>query len=230
LAVFKHHLGEFIEGNFTVAISINLLDDLVHDFFIEVLTEAEHLLDLIGRNGTTAILVEHLECSLELVVAEQVLLVHGGNDKFGVVNGSGSISIDFVEHVINFLVGQTFTEVLRITVLDFLLGELTIAVDIHGSEDLVDLLLLVFGQELGGDESESGLLKFGVGVEALEVAESSHSDILRDSILLSLLGVLDPWVLQGLLGGWSLVLFLGKKLGNEVLTLVGDLGPNWISK
>jgi len=83
---------------------------------------------------------------------------------------------------------------------------------------------------LGSDESECGLLKFGVSVEALEVAESSHSDILRDGILLSLLGVLDPWVLQGLLGGWSLVLFLGEKLGNEVLSLVGDLGPNWISK
>jgi len=230
LAVFKHHFGEFIKGDFTVAIGINLLDDLVHDFFIEVLTEAEHLLDLIGRNGTTAILVEHLERSLELVVAEQVLLVHGSNDEFRVINGTTSISIDLVEHFIDLLVRETLTEVLSIAILDLFLGEFTIAVDVHGSEHLVDLLLLVFGQELGGDESESGLLKFGVSVEALEVAESAHCDVLGNRILLSLLGILDPWVLQGLLSRWSLFLLLGEKLSDEVLTLVGDLGPNWISK
>jgi Ca2+-binding EF-hand superfamily protein len=111
LAVLKHHLGELIERDFTIAVSINLLDDLVDDFFVEVLTETEDLLDLVGRDGTTAILIEHLESSLELVVAEQVLLVHGSNDEFRVINSSTSISIDLVEHLIDFFIGKTLTEV-----------------------------------------------------------------------------------------------------------------------
>ena len=230
MAVFEHHLGELIEGNFTVAISINLLDDLVHDFFIEVLPETEDLLDLVGRDGTTAVLIEHLEGSLQLVVAQQVLLVHGSNDEFRVINGPTSIGINLVEHFIDFFVGETLTEVFSITVLDLFFGEFTITVDVHGSEDLVNRLLLVFRQELGGDESESGLLKFGVSIEALEVAESSHSDILRNGILLSLGGILNPWVLQGLLSRWSLVLLFGEELSDEVLSLVGDLGPNRVSK
>ena len=83
---------------------------------------------------------------------------------------------------------------------------------------------------MGGDESESGLFEFGVSIEALEVAESSHSDILRNGILLSLGGILNPWVLQSLLSRWSLVLLFGEELSDEVLSLVGDLGPNRVSK
>ena len=194
------------------------------------MTETEDLLDLVCRDGTTAVLVEHLEGGLQLVVAEQVFLVHGSDDEFRVIDGSTSISIDLVEHFIDFFIGETLTEVFSITILDLFLGEFTIAVDVHGSEDLVDLLLLVLGQELGGDESESGLLKFGVSIEALEVAESSHSNILGNGIFLSLLGILNPRVLQGLLSRWSLILLFGEELSDEVLTLVRDLGPNWISK
>ena len=83
---------------------------------------------------------------------------------------------------------------------------------------------------MGGDESKSSLLKFRVGVEALEVAKSSHSDILRNGILLSLGGVQNPWMLQGLLSRWSFILLFGEELTDEILTLVGDLGPDWVSK
>jgi hypothetical protein len=47
---------------------------------------------------------------------------------------------------------------------------------------------------------------------------------------LSLGGVQNPWMLQGLLSGWSFILLFGEELTDEILTLVGDLGPDWVSK
>jgi hypothetical protein len=47
---------------------------------------------------------------------------------------------------------------------------------------------------------------------------------------LSLGGVQNPWMLQGLLSRWSFILLFGEELTDEILTLVGDLGPDWVSK
>ena len=36
----------------------------------------------------------------------------------------------------------------------------------------------------------------------------------------------DPWMFKCLFGTWSLVLVLGEKLGDEVLSIVRDIGPD----
>ena len=61
LDVFEHHLSEFIEGDLTITVGVNLSENLLDNFLVEVLAEGEHLLDLIHGNGTTTVLVEHLE-------------------------------------------------------------------------------------------------------------------------------------------------------------------------
>jgi hypothetical protein len=79
-------LGEFFVRNFSIAVSIDLLDDLLDHSFIKVLTEGENFLDLSNRDGTATIFIEHLEGSLELIVTQQVLFVQSGNNEFRVLN------------------------------------------------------------------------------------------------------------------------------------------------
>jgi hypothetical protein len=159
--VLEHHGGEFVVRDLTVTVLINLLDDLVDDVLVESLTERQHLLDLISRDGATAVLVEHLERSLKLVAGEHVLLVHGSDDELRVVNLAVAISIDAVEHLIDLLISQLLTEEFLVADLDLLLGELAVTVEVHGTEHLIDLLLLLLGQELSSDESVRGLLQLG---------------------------------------------------------------------
>jgi len=58
---------------------------------------------------------------------------------------------------------------LKISILNFFFGELTITVDVHGSENLIDGLFLWLAEELGSDESIGGLLQLGVGIEVLKI-------------------------------------------------------------
>jgi len=120
-----------------------LLDNLLDDFLVQVLSEGKYLLNLFGRDGTTTILVEHLESSVELVVGKDTLLVHCGNNKLGVVDFTTAISVALVEHIIDLFSGQRFSKVFGIAVHDLFFGELTITVDVHGTEDLVDIFLLL---------------------------------------------------------------------------------------
>jgi len=61
LDVLQHHSSELLVRNLTVAVLVNLLDDLLYYCFVQVLTKGEHLLDLVSGDGTTAVLVEHFE-------------------------------------------------------------------------------------------------------------------------------------------------------------------------
>jgi hypothetical protein len=80
------------------------------------------------------------------------------------------------------------------------------------------------------DKGVSGLLQFRVGIEALEVGQSVHGHIRGEVFVLELVGLNDPWVLQSLFGGWSLVLIECQKLGNKILGLFGNSSPDWVSK
>ena len=93
--------------------------------------------------------------------------------------------------------------------LDLVLLEFSISIKIHGSEDLVDLLLLLLREKLTGNESIGGLLKLGLGIEVLEVGKSTDGHLTADLALGLFGGYLDPWMLQSLFGGWSLFLVLG---------------------
>lgn len=142
--VLEHHGGELLVGDLTVTVGVDLGDDLGHDSLVEGLAEGEHLLELVCRDGATAVLVEHLERSVELVVAEQALLVHGGDHELGVVDLAVAVSINLSKHFVDLLVGETLAEVLCVSILYLLLRELAVAVDVHCSEHFVNVLLLLF--------------------------------------------------------------------------------------
>ena len=193
LDVLEHHFGELVKGNLTVTIGIDLLDDVVDDCLLKILTKGKDLLDLISGDGTTTIFIEHLERRLELVVGEEVLLVHGGNHEFGVINSTTAIDIDLIEHLIDFLVGHGLTEVLEISIFDLLLVELTVTVGIHGSEHFIDAFSFLLGEELTGNESKSCLLELGLSIELTEVGKCGHTTFFGDSFFLLVSGLLNPW-------------------------------------
>lgn len=226
LDVLQHHGSKLFVRNLTVSVLVDLLDDLLHDGLFKMLTKGKHLLDLIRRDGTSAILVEHLERSVEFVVAEEILLIHGGDHELRVVDLTIAVRIDLCKHFIDLLVGQVLAEVIRVPVFNFILGKFSVTISIHGTEDLVNVFLLLLGQELGGDESVSGLLQLRLRVEVLEVLKGTHSHVSVQVGLLQLIHFLDPRVLKGLLGGRTLILIFCEQLCDEVFGLVRHLTPD----
>ena len=68
--VLEHHLSELVVRDLAIAVLVDLLDDRVDDGLVQSLSEGKDLLDLVSRDGTTAVLVEHLEGGLQLVRGE----------------------------------------------------------------------------------------------------------------------------------------------------------------
>jgi len=159
LDVLEHHLGELVEGDLTITIGVNLVDDLLNDGLIKVLTEGKDLFDFINGDRSTTVLVEHLEGRLKFVIAQQVLFIHSGNNELRVIDGTTSVGVNLIKHFIDFSIVEGSSEVFGVSSLDFILGEFTVAIEIHGSEDSIDLLFLLLGQKLTSNESEGGLLQ-----------------------------------------------------------------------
>lgn len=67
LDVLVHHNSKLLERDLTISILVNLLDNAVDDGLVQGLSEREDSLDLVSRDGTTSVLVEHLESALKLV-------------------------------------------------------------------------------------------------------------------------------------------------------------------
>lgn len=169
LDVLEHHLRELLVRDFAVPVRVDLLDDLLDHGLIQVLAEGKHLLDLLDGDGAATIFVEHFEGRLQLVVAQQVLLVQRCDNELRVLDLAGAVGVDLLEQLVDFLVGELSAEELGISFLDLVLLELAVAVQVHGSEHLVDLLLLLLGQQLRGDEGVRGLLQFRRGIEVLQI-------------------------------------------------------------
>lgn len=177
LDVLEHHGSELVVGDLTVTVLVDLLDDHVDDVFVEVLSEREHLLYLVGRYGTTTVLVEHLESRLQFVIAQQVLLVHRGYHEFRVVDFSTAVSINLCKHLIDLFVRQSLSEELSVTVFDFLFGEFTISVHVHGSEHFIDVRLFLLRQKLGSNECVGCLLELRRSIEVLQILQRAHCDL-----------------------------------------------------
>jgi len=69
IGVLEHHGGKLLVGDLSIAVGINLIDDLLDNSLVQVLSEGKHLLDLVRGDGTTAVLVKHLESRVQFVVA-----------------------------------------------------------------------------------------------------------------------------------------------------------------
>lgn len=99
-----HHYFELIELDRTVAVLVHLLDDLSPDLLLDGSAADENLLDLVGRDGATAILVEEAEGCPELLLGEQLLLIDGRHDPLAVIDVARLVHVDLREDLLNHVV------------------------------------------------------------------------------------------------------------------------------
>ena len=140
----SHHHDELLELDLSVTVLINLLDDGVDGLQAERVgsTKAQNLSYLISRDGALAVLVEHLEGSLEFLLGSDGRLVSSGDNKLSVLDKARVVRIDGLEHLLYFLVGHYSSVVLKISYLDLFHGELSVTVGVKGLEDILKLVAL----------------------------------------------------------------------------------------
>lgn len=225
----SHHGDELLELNFTVTVLVDLFDNAVDGLDAERIsaTEAENLADLVSGDDTRAVLVEHAESGVELLLRGEAALACGSNYELGVVDEAAVVGVDSAEHFLDFRVGHNSTVVLQVALLDLLHGELTIAVLIEGPEDLGEVVTLLLAHELRGDESIGGLLECNVGLEFAEVVKGVDGERLVD---LKGSELCEPRVLEGLLSGRSLFTSVSQERADERLGVVRDLLPSAVLK
>jgi len=83
---------------------------------------------------------------------------------------------------------------------------------------------------LRSDESVSGLLQLGVGIEVLQVCKGVQSNISLEIGSGQLVCFNNPRMSQSLGGSRSFVLIKSQKLSNEIFSSSGDRSPDWIGK
>ena len=86
--------------------------------------------------------------------------------KLGVVNEATVISVNSLEHLLDFLVRHNPSIVFKITGLDFLHIKFTVTISIECLKDLGEVVTFLLAHELRGDESVGGLFKGHIAVEA----------------------------------------------------------------
>ena len=220
-----HHGDELLKLDLAIAILVNLLDNCVDGFSAERVraTEAENLADLVGGDDARAVLVEHAEGGMQLLLGGEAALAGCRHNEFGVVDEAAIVGVDGAEHLLNFLVGHDTAVVLQVSLLDFLHGELAVAVLVEGPEDLGQVVTLLLAHELRGDEGVGGLLEGNIRLEFAKVVEGVDGERLVD---LEGGKFSKPSVLEGLLSRRSLFSSVREEGADEALGVVRDLLPS----
>merc|ERR1712032_123089 len=91
-----HHFDELLERDLSISILVDLLDDRIDGSFAELISSSERkdLLDFVGRDNSRAVLVEHLEGSLQFFVCCKLALIHGCDHEFRVVNEATLVGVN----------------------------------------------------------------------------------------------------------------------------------------
>lgn len=173
LAKFFHHCDELFEGDLSVAILVHLLDNLIDSRGREGTgsAESQHVTDLVGRDNARPVLVEHLEGSLQLVVGGELALVHRSHHKLRVVNVPTAVCVHGVEHFLHVLVREDLSVVINVARLDLVHVKFAVAVLVEGAEHTRQVVPLLLGQQLRGNERVRGLLQGLVHAEVLHVVQ-----------------------------------------------------------
>ena len=97
-------MKEFFKRNLAITVGVSLHKYFVNGQLIDILAQREHLFQLILGYGHIAVLVKHIEGSTQFFLTQKLLLVHRGDNEFGIVDLSGAIDvdlgIDLIDHLI----------------------------------------------------------------------------------------------------------------------------------
>ena len=221
----RHHGDELLELNLAVAVLIHLLYNLVDCLDAQRVgaAEAENLSDFVGRNNSRAVLIEHAESGVELLLRGETALVRCGDDEFCVVDEATVVGVNGPEHLFDFLVAHDSSVVLQVALLDLIHAELAVAVFVEGLENLRQVVALLFAHQLRGDERVGRLLEGDIAVELAEVVQGVHGELL---VNLERGQLSDPRVLQSLLSRGALLRVVGQQRADEALAVLRDGLPD----
>ena len=221
----RHHGDELLELNLAVAVLIHLLYNLVDCLDAQLVgaAEAENLSDFVGRNNSRAVLIEHAESGVELLLRGETALVRCGDDEFCVVDEATVVGVNGPEHLFDFLVAHDSSVVLQVALLDLIHAELAVAVFVEGLENLGQVVALLFAHQLRGDERVGRLLEGDIAVELAEVVQGVHGELL---VNLERGQLSDPRVLQSLLSRGALLRVVGQQRADEALAVLRDGLPD----
>ena len=157
----KHDL-ELFEVNLAVSVDIDFLDHTFPNTLLLADVVAKNGSDLLRLDRTTAVLVEELEGSQHIRLAQQFNLVDGSSAPLTKVDFTASVDIGLVEDFVGFEVNDLLVlhRVQGTVSLEelFALDEaVTILVELV--ERVTELHLLLFGGEMTGHKGQSRLLQ-----------------------------------------------------------------------
>jgi hypothetical protein len=98
-----HHFRELIEVDFTIAVEVNLFDELIPDVFFNVLVSDQTLADFFLAYCSIPAFVKHFKGRLKSVIGEQALLIDGCDDPLRVLNETVVVQVDCSEDLVDFL-------------------------------------------------------------------------------------------------------------------------------
>ena len=104
------HLDEFVEGDLTVAIHVDLLDNILPDLLRICHVVAQNGCDFSGVDCATAVLVEEAERGTQVRLIQQLGLVDGRCTPFTEVYSAASIDI----RLFKFFLGALINLILRV--------------------------------------------------------------------------------------------------------------------
>ena len=198
LCVLKtsHHDDELLELDLSVAVLVDLLDNCVHGLSRERVgaAEAEHVPDLVSRDDSRAILVEHAESGVQLLLRGQTGLVSGGDDELRVIDEATVIRVHGIKHLLDFLVAHDSAIMLQVALLDLIHAELSVAVLVESLENLGQIVTLLLVHQLRCNERVRSLLESDITVEFTKVVQGAHG---HRSVNLERGELGDPRVLEG---------------------------------
>lgn len=132
---------------------------------------------------------------MQLLGGSKIALVGCGDNELGVVNETTVVSVDSLEHLLDFGVGHNSTVVFKISLLYFFHGKFAVTILVESLEDFGKVVAFLLAHKLGSDEGVGSLFESNITVKATQVVESRHSHSLIN-LKGSKFG--DPWVSKGL--------------------------------
>mmetsp|Transcript_131636 Transcript_131636/g.366847 ORF Transcript_131636/g.366847 Transcript_131636/m.366847 type:complete len:618 (-) Transcript_131636:115-1968(-) len=219
----SHHHHELLKVDVSIAVAVETLQQLgnclgtcdILDVFV-----VENDLQLILRDFAIAVLVEDAESRPADVLLQVRALVQRGRQELGVVNDTAAIGVDALQDLLQ-VQGDILQACLGEALLHLGRGEQPVAVAVQGHKGVAERLDLVLVQ-LVGDDVERRLLELVLRAEAAEVVDEVC--LQRDVGRLRRL-VLDPLVVQGLLGRVAVPRVHLQHHADQILRILRDVLP-----
>ena len=160
---FFHHFLKLLKIDLSVAINIDLLDNLFPNFFTQILATSQNLFDFIKVNGSTLIFVKVIESLPQLITLQEKLSIGSCCHKLGKVDLLTVICVNQFKNSIDCGFGIIFAVIFGVTLENLIILQLTVFVYIQLRKYLLKPGSFLFGHHEVDHHAQSSLLHFACG-------------------------------------------------------------------